>query len=69
MPDHIEGLTAEVIRQPDNISRKLIQIIADDALGLSLRLYPRWSGAITRKPRSARGAIWFRQPYQNSGKP
>src|SRR6266436_1592195 len=37
--------------------------------GLLLRLYPRWSGTMTRKPAAASGAICLCQPYQNSGKP
>src|SRR5205807_2450143 len=37
--------------------------------GLLLRLYPRWSGAMTRKPAEASGSICLRHPYQNSGKP
>src|SRR2546428_1644534 len=36
--------------------------------GLSLRLWPRRSGATARK-RGARAAIWCRHEYQHSGKP
>src|SRR5882672_9774617 len=37
--------------------------------GLPLRLWPRWSGTMTRKPAAAKGSICLCQPYQNSGKP
>src|SRR5215469_9364836 len=37
--------------------------------GLLLKLYPRWSGTITRNPASASGSACLRHPYQNSGKP
>src|SRR5882762_6197067 len=37
--------------------------------GLLLRLYPRWSGTITRKPVAASGSICLCHEYQNSGKP
>src|SRR6266576_6993872 len=37
--------------------------------GLLLRLYPRWSGAMTRKPAADSGSICLCHEYQNSGKP
>src|ERR1700732_1565645 len=37
--------------------------------GLLLRLYPRWSGTMTRKPAAASGSICLCHEYQNSGKP
>src|SRR6266550_203372 len=37
--------------------------------GLLLRLYPRWSGTMTRKPAADSGSICLCHEYQNSGKP
>src|ERR1700731_1667004 len=37
--------------------------------GLLLRLYPRWSGTMTRKPAAASGSVCLCHEYQKSGKP
>lgn len=42
-------------------------VYASTSSGWSLRPYPRWSGATTRKPASARGPNWWCQECHDSG--
>jgi hypothetical protein len=61
VPDDQRLLPAERADQTDDVADRVEDGVSVDVVGWSLRPYPRWSGATTRKPASARGQNWWCQ--------